>query len=146
MQDMAETMSSDLPAGMRLGFDLVRVSHVAQSLEQFGAAFESRLFTPHERAYAHSGTGVAIERLAARFAAKEAVIKALGLSNAGVSWRDIEVRKQDDGDCSVRLHGLAADIAASRGVSYVLLSLSHDGDYAGAVATVIFCNKNQQRS
>jgi holo-[acyl-carrier protein] synthase len=136
MQEMTETMSRDLPRSMRLGFDLVQVSQVAHSIEQFGAAFEGRLFTRDELAYAHAGAGVAAERLAARFAAKEAVIKALQLSNAGVGWRDIEVRKLDDGDCSVRLHGRAAAIARSRGVREILLSLSHDGDYAGAVATV----------
>lgn len=131
-------MAGDLPACMRLGFDLVQVSRVAESIEQFGAAFETRLFTPDELAYAHAGTGVATERLAARFAAKEAVIKALRLSNAGIDWREIEVRKLDDGDCGVQLHGRVAAIAGERGVSGILLSLSHDGDYAGAVATVTF--------
>ncbi|HMA08101.1 MAG TPA: 4'-phosphopantetheinyl transferase superfamily protein [Ramlibacter sp.] len=87
LQESVETMSGDLPAGMRLGFDLVQVSRVAESIEQFGAAFETRLFTHDELAYAHAGSGVANERLAARFAAKEAVIKALQLSNAGIDWR-----------------------------------------------------------
>ncbi|HMA07543.1 MAG TPA: holo-ACP synthase, partial [Ramlibacter sp.] len=119
-----------------LGFDLVQVSRVAESIEQFGAAFETRLFTRDELAYAHAGQGVATERLAARFAAKEAVIKALQLSNAGIDWREIEVRKLGDGDCRVQLHGRVAAIAGHRGVSRILLSLSHDGDYAGAVVTV----------
>ena len=92
-------MSRNLPPGMRLGFDLVQVSRIAESIEHFGAAFEQRLFTREELAYAHGGTGVAAERLAARFAAKEAVIKALQLSEAGMGWHDIEVRKRDDGDC-----------------------------------------------
>lgn len=143
MREVSETISRNLPEGMRLGFDLVQVSQVAHSIERFGPAFETRLFTPDELAYAHGGAGVAAERLAARFAAKEAVIKALGLSDAGVGWRDIEVRKLGDGACNVRLHGRAAAIAASCGVSDILLSLSHDGDYAGAVATVIFATTSK---
>jgi holo-[acyl-carrier protein] synthase len=146
MQAVAEGMSRSVPAGIRLGFDLVQVSQVAHSLQQFGMAFETRLFTEHELAYARSGAGLAAERLAARFAAKEAVIKALALSDEGVNWRDIEVHRLDDGDCSVRLHGRAAAIAANRGVDHILVSLSHDGDYAGAVATVLFNNENRNPS
>ena len=76
------------------------------------------------------------ERLAARFAAKEAVIKALRLSNEGVGWREIEVIKLADGDCDVLLHGRTAELARRMGVERVLLSLSHEGDYAGAFVSV----------
>jgi holo-[acyl-carrier protein] synthase len=130
------------PAGVRVGLDIVHISRIAQSLEQFGAAFERKLFTRDELAYAHAGTGVAPQRLAARFAAKEAVIKALQLSEAGVDWRDIEVRRAGDGDCAVCLHGRAREIAATRGVEGIALSLSHDGDYAGAVVTVSYSPAN----
>jgi holo-[acyl-carrier protein] synthase len=125
-------------AGVRVGLDIVHIHRIVQSLEQFGAAFERRLFTRDEIAYAHAGTGVAPQRLAARFAAKEAVIKALQLSEAGVDWRDIEVRRAADGDCSVCLHGRAREMAAARGVHGIALSLSHDGDYAGAVVMVSY--------
>lgn len=121
-----------------MGFDLAQVSAIAQSLERFGAAFATRLFTAHELAYANSGRGMCAQRLAARFAAKEAVIKALRLAEAGVGWRDIEVVKLDDGDCAVSLHGRAAELAAEMGARQILLSLSHDGDYAGAVVTALF--------
>lgn len=137
MQDLAAKTAGHRAACLRVGFDLVQVSGIARSLERFGARFEDRLFTPDEVAYARSGAGMTAERLAARFAAKEAVIKALRLGSAGVGWRDIEVRKLDDGDCSVRLHGRAAAIASERGVRDIVLSLSHDGDYAGAVVTIL---------
>jgi holo-[acyl-carrier protein] synthase len=121
-----------------MGFDLAQVSAVAESIHSFGTAFTQRLFTPHELSYARSGSGMCAERLAARFAAKEAVIKALRLGEAGVDWRDIEVVKQADGDCTVSLHGRAAELAAAMGATQLLLSLSHDGDYAGAVVTALF--------
>lgn len=140
MQEVAQAVPGELPVGVRLGLDIVQVSQVAQAIDRFGDAYEARLFTSGERAYAHSGAGMVPERLAARFAAKEAVIKALQLGNAGVNWRDIEVLKRDDGDCGIQLHGRAAAIADRLGVERVLLSLSHDGDYAGAVATAHFSN------
>lgn len=122
---------------LRVGFDLVQVSGIARSLRQFGRAFEARLFTESELEYARSGSGQLAERLAARFAAKEAAIKALRLANAGVSWLDIEVRKLPDGDCELALHGRVAVLARQLGVEQIALSLSHDGDYAGAVVTAL---------
>ncbi|MBG9390069.1 holo-ACP synthase [Caenimonas aquaedulcis] len=122
----------------RLGFDLCQVSQVTQSLACFGDRYEERLFTPAERAYALRGGSGRADRLAARFAAKEAVIKALRLPEAGVAFTDIEVVKLDDGDCRIALHGRVADIARAQGVDRVLLSMSHDGDYAGAFVSVIY--------
>jgi holo-[acyl-carrier protein] synthase len=121
----------------RLGFDLARVSGIAESIRVFGRRFTDRLFTSRELDYALSGTGLCAERLAARFAAKEAVIKALDLSEAGVGWRDIEVVKRADGSCTVVLHGQARRIAQALGAREILLSLSHDGDCAGAVVHVL---------
>jgi holo-[acyl-carrier protein] synthase len=129
----------------RVGFDLAQVSAIRDSLRVFGERFAQRLFTPHELDYANSGQGVQAQRLAARFAAKEAVIKALGLSEAGVDWRDIEVVKLGGGDCAISLHGRVAQLAAAKGVGALCVSLSHEGDYAGAVVTAAFedpCLKN----
>jgi holo-[acyl-carrier protein] synthase len=123
--------------GARLGFDLALVSAIAESIRRFGRRYTDRLFTSHELDYALSGTGQCAERLAARFAAKEAVIKALNLSEAGIAWRDIEVVKQRDGSCAVVLHGKARRIARRMGARELLLSLSHDGDCAGAVVHVL---------
>jgi holo-[acyl-carrier protein] synthase len=127
--------------GMGVGLDIVQISRIDDSLRQFGAAFEERLFTLEEREYAHSVIGLAAQRLAARFAAKEAVIKALRLSEAGIGWRDIEVQRLADGDCAIRLHGRARELADQRGVWQILLSLSHDGDYAGAVVSVLYSSR-----
>jgi len=121
------------PAGARLGFDLARISGIAESIRVFGRRFTDRLFTPQELDYALAASGLCAERLAARFAAKEAVIKALQLSEAGVAFRDIEVVKQADGSCTIALHGKARRIADGLGVQRILVSLSHDGDCAGAV-------------
>lgn len=122
---------------IRIGFDLVQVSQIEHSLCVFGDAFRHRLFTQGELAYARGGTALEAQRLAARFAAKEAVIKALDLSDSGVNWRDIEVHKLDGGDCYIELHGYTAALAKARGVVRSTVSLSHDGDYAGAFVVCI---------
>ena len=124
--------------GQRIGFDLVKISQIADSIDQFGDLFKNRLFTKSELDYACSGEGMCAERLAARFAAKEAIIKALKLGNAGIGWREIEVRKLSDGDCNVALHGQVAKLAQTMGVTKIMLSLSHDGEYAGAMVAVLF--------
>lgn len=123
--------------GVRLGFDLASIAGIAESIRNFGRRFTDRLFTSAELDYAVSGHGQCAERLAARFAAKEAVIKALGLSETGVNWRDIEVVKRADGAPGIALHGRAAHAAAALGVRNIVLSLSHDGDCAGAVVNIL---------
>ncbi len=112
---------------LRVGVDLVQVSRIAASVETFGERFVERVFTPAEAAYATTP-----ERLAARFAAKEAVKKALELD--GVGWRDIEVSRRANGACDVVLHGAARAAAEALGAT-LALSMSHDGDYA--TATVV---------
>lgn len=123
---------------LRVGFDLVQISRIVDSITCFGDGFTKRLFTADELAYAGQGQGLVPQRLAARFAAKEAAIKALRWSNAGIGWKDIEVRKLPDGDCELALHGRAAELAKGMGMTSMSLSLSHDGDYAGAVVAVGF--------
>ena len=120
-----------------VGIDVVQISRVADSLQRFGDRFTSRLFTGGEAAYARQSGPLAPERLAARFAAKEAAIKAFDLGNAGVDWRDIEVCKLEGGACRLVLHGKAAALVAQRGIGDIALSLSHDGDYATAVVTAL---------
>jgi holo-[acyl-carrier protein] synthase len=130
--------------GLRVGFDLVQVSQLQDSIRRFGDAFTHRLFTTEEIGYASQDAAVFAPRLAARFAAKEALIKALQLSEAGISWRDIEVVKLVDGDCRLELRGKAASLAREMGLCQLLLSLSHDGDYAGAVVTARFSENEIQ--
>ncbi len=127
----------NLSGRLRIGFDLVKIGGVTESLGQFGENFRHRLFTDGELEYADGGDGLCAERLAARFAAKEAVIKALDLANAGVNWRDIEVMKLDSGACELKFHGRVAELVGLLEIEQVALSLSHDGDYAGAFVTVL---------
>ncbi|HET6431954.1 holo-ACP synthase [Dyella sp.] len=112
----------------RVGIDLVRISAIAESLQQFGDRFLARVFTQDEVAYAMSAPPSSTARLAARFAAKEATRKALRLD--GVGWRDIEVVRHADGACDIQLHGAARAIG---GAHFLALSMSHEGDHATAV-------------
>lgn len=122
-------------ARLRVGVDLVRVSRVEESIAAFGERFVTRVFTAGEIAYADGAPGPAerAERLAARFAAKEATIKALSLTDVGTDWRAIEVVKDAHGAPSLVLHGSAAAAARAESVTELSLSLSHEGDQAIAV-------------
>ena len=118
---------------LRVGIDLVRVSRIAETLERFGERFLRRIFTEGEIAYATSTPGLIAERLAARFAAKEAALKALDLAGRGVGWRQIEVQRTPSGTCEILLHGAADASARAAGVAELAVSLSHEGDYATAI-------------
>ncbi len=120
----------------RVGIDLVRVSRIEESLARFGQRFLERLFHRDEIAYALAAPAACAQRLAARFAAKEAALKALNVAHRGVSWRDIEVRRHQDGDCALVLHGSARSAARESGLEVTSLSLTHEGDYAAAVVLV----------
>ncbi|MSP61018.1 MAG: holo-[acyl-carrier-protein] synthase [Myxococcales bacterium] len=122
---------------VRVGIDLVRVSRVAESLDRFGERFLRRLFTDGEIGYAMAIPAQAAERLAARFAAKEAAVKALDLSARGVGWREIEVRRAPSGRCDLVLHGGARAAADEAGTDGIALSMTHEGDYAAAVVVTI---------
>ncbi len=133
-QDMgAVFMGSEIKVGM----DVVRISRIQDSIRQFGERFIQRIFTEQEAAYACSSSALKAERFAARFAAKEAALKALEMADKGIAWRDMEVFRQQDGRCDLRLHARAAEHARKRGVSQMALSLSHDGDYAAAIVAVV---------
>ena len=118
---------------VKVGIDLVQVSRVAESIKSFGDAYLHRIFTDAEIAYATAAPALTAERLAARFAAKEAAIKALGLGEQGVNLRLIEVRRAPSGELDLVLHGVASDAALALGATDVAVSLSHEGDYATAV-------------
>jgi len=125
-------------AQIRVGMDLVQIERIQQSIDQFGDRFLHRVFTSDEVHYAQLAHGQVAERLAARFAAKEATLKALALANCGVAWREMEVCRAEDGQCTLKLHGKAQLLAREAGVEQTLLSLSHDGGYAGAFLVAIF--------
>ncbi len=116
-----------------LGIDLVDVRRIQASLDAFGDRFERRLFTVQEVMDAGLDPVVRVERLAARFAAKEAALKAFGLGAVGVNWRDLEVVRRADGAPTLQVHGKAAIHLRKIGATHWALSLSHDGDQAIAI-------------
>ncbi len=115
-----------------VGVDLCPVSRIARILERHPGRFEERVFTPAERSYC-SSRGWPAQHFAARFAAKEAALKALG-APAGIGWHDLEV-VSEGGAPRLVLHGAAAAAAAGLGVRRAHLSLSHAGD--AAIAFVV---------
>jgi holo-[acyl-carrier protein] synthase len=120
-----------------VGMDVVDIRRISESIDKFGFRFVQRLFSESEISYALDGEGQAAQRLAARFAAKEAAIKAFNLGEIGINWRDIEVQKLPHGACRLALHGKAASHVERLHVCEIALSLSHDGDYAAAVVTAL---------
>jgi holo-[acyl-carrier protein] synthase len=118
-----------------LGTDLVEVGRFRLALERRSTLAE-RLFTDGEREYGLAQHDPA-ESLAARFAAKEAVMKALGVGLGDFEFRDVEVRRADSGEPSLALTGKARAIADDRGVDSWMLSLSHTGTTAMAVVIAL---------
>jgi holo-[acyl-carrier protein] synthase len=117
-----------------IGVDVCPVDRIEEILDKHGDVFADRVFTPGERARA--GTGVVTgERLAARFAAKEATIKALGAPD-GVGWKEMEVVTAEDGAPSLHLEGKALARAREMGVVRSFLSLSHAGGVAVAMVVL----------
>jgi len=127
-----------------VGADLVQVSQVARSLDSLGEVYMRRICTPDEIAYCNANPVMAPARFAARFAAKEATLKALRLDDQGVDLRAIEVRQMPGGWTDLALHGRARQLAEEAGWSSVSVSISHEGDYASAVVAAIV-NKTAQR-
>ena len=120
------------PTSPRIGHDLVHVPRFREVYERHAARFRARVFTAGEwKAVGRRSDHVAA--LAARFAAKEAAMKALGTGwGRGVTWRDVEVVGGGRRAPSLRLHGAAA-LRAKREGLVLAVSMSHDGDYASAV-------------
>ena len=115
------------------GVDLVEVPRIAAVIERHESRFLDRTFTHAELAYADANPKRRTEHLAARFAAKEAVFKALGTGWArGIAWTDCEVTRSGEGRPGVALTGKAAKIAEALGVVGWLLSLSHTESVAMA--------------
>ncbi|MGE5736062.1 MAG: holo-[acyl-carrier-protein] synthase [Acidobacteriota bacterium] len=114
------------------GIDIAEVPRVAEAIERYGRRFLQRIFTEGEIRYCESKAN-RVERYAARFAAKEAGMKALGTGwNHGVRWRDIEVRRQPGGRPTLEFHGKAGEFASNMGVTNIALSLTHTAEEAMA--------------
>ncbi|MDD5718569.1 MAG: holo-ACP synthase [Candidatus Krumholzibacteria bacterium] len=120
-----------------LGTDIVCVERIAALVERHGARFLDRVFRPQEQRVLQRVGRAASAGLAARWAAKEAFIKALGPHAAAVSYRDVEVVRGEAGQPLMRLHGTAAAALAALGGSQALVSLSHERDHATATVILI---------
>ena len=119
-----------------LGSDLAEVARIRASRERFGERFLKRIYTETEIAYSLAKANID-ERLAARFAAKEAGMKALGTGlSAGVTWRDFAVDREPSGKPTLIFSGAAAHIAAQFGVRKVHLTLAHTVELAMAFVVI----------
>jgi len=114
------------------GIDIAEVPRIRQSIERFGDRFLQRVFTDGEIRYCDSKAN-RFERYAARFAAKEAAMKALGTGwNHGVRWRDCEVVRMPCGRPTIVFHGKAGEFAAKLGTKNTALSITHTAENAFA--------------
>jgi holo-[acyl-carrier protein] synthase len=114
------------------GIDIAEVPRIREAIERHGERFLKRVFTEGEIQYCESKAN-RVERYAARFAAKEAGMKAIGTGwNHGVRWRDIEVARKPGGRPTLLLHGKAAEFAAKLGATNIALSLTHTAEQAMA--------------
>ncbi len=119
-----------------MGLDISEIDRIQSAIARHGAAFLERVYTPHEVNYCENHKNKA-ERYAARFAAKEAGMKALGTGwRFGVRWRDIEVANAPSGKPTLNLTGVAREFADRLGVKNISLSITHSGNLA--LAQVIF--------
>jgi holo-[acyl-carrier protein] synthase len=110
------------------GIDIAEVPRVRAAIQRYGARFVERIYTPAEIAYVERKAN-RYERYAARFAAKEAGMKAIGTGwRRGVRWQDFEVANLSGGKPTLRLHGVAAQVAAALGVRSISLSLTHTSE------------------
>jgi len=116
-----------------IGVDLCSIEHISGVIERNGERFLDRCFTPREQAECGDGVAMA-KRYAARFAAKEALMKAVGLGwTGGMRFIDISVEHNEKGKPSLVLEGFAADYAARLGATSAHVTLSHERDMAIAV-------------
>jgi len=107
------------------GIDIAEVSRIAASIQRFGRRFLERVFTPEEIRYCESKANKA-ERYAARFAAKEAALKAIGTGwNRGVRWQDVEVTRVPTGRPTLAFHGKGAEFFRELGAVHAHLSITH---------------------
>tara|TARA_Y100000588_G_C13889231_1_gene767933 strand:+ start:132 stop:521 length:390 start_codon:yes stop_codon:yes gene_type:complete len=113
-----------------IGIDIIEISRIKKAVEK-SDRFVKRLFTENEIEYFKS-KNMKVESIAGNFAAKEAVVKALGTGLRGFKWTDIEVLRDELGKPVVYLHNGAKELATDRGINEVMLSISHCKEYAVA--------------
>ena len=128
--DATAASAGPAPDITELGIDIVRVGRIRDALARFGPRFSARVLTEAERRYVRDRP----QTLAGRWAAKEAASKVLGLGVRGIGWREIEIERLPTGQPAVRLHGRAARRAEQLGMARIAVSISHEDDYAVAIA------------
>jgi len=127
---MAAVLAYPTMAIVGTGVDICEVERVRAAIDRFGQRFLKRVFTQAEREYCESKRN-RVERYAARFAAKEAAMKAIGTGlRRGVSWQDFEVSREPGGRPTLIIRGKAADFAAELGMKRSALSITHTADQA----------------
>ncbi|MBI3287726.1 MAG: holo-ACP synthase [Chloroflexi bacterium] len=119
---------------LAVGVDIVEIRRIQEVVNRWGGRFLGRVYTAAELAYCRGRP----PELAARFAAKEAVLKALGTGLQGPAWCEIEILPDPQGRPQVYLHGRAREIAQTGGLTRLALSLSHSWD--NAIALVVALN------
>ena len=113
-----------------IGIDIIEVARIREVLART-PRFSERVFTSAERAYCDGRGAVAAQHYAARFAAKEAALKALQTGwRGGISWQDVEIASQESGAPYLVLHGLVKDLFNSSGATAAHLSMSHTSEHA----------------
>jgi holo-[acyl-carrier protein] synthase len=119
------------------GIDIVVCARIERIWRDHGQSFLDRIYTPTEQDYCVN-CKTPVVRLAGRFAAKEAVLKALGTGwRGGIEFRDIETLPDPLGKPLVTLHRKTADLARTLGINHILVSISHAGEYAVATAIAV---------
>jgi holo-[acyl-carrier protein] synthase len=117
------------------GVDAAEISRIADALERWGNRFVDRVYTNPEQAYC----GTNVNRLAGRFAAKEAISKVLGTGIGQIRWHELEILPDSMGKPMVTLSGQAAELSRALGLSEMSVSITHAGDLALAFAVAIRC-------
>ena len=120
-----------------IGTDIIECLRIARMIEKHGELFLTRVYTQREIEYC-SGRKAANQHYAGRWAAKEAVLKALGTGWAqGIQWTDVEVVIQPGGKPRIALSGRACDLSQQQGIDEMMISISHCRHYATAYATAV---------
>ena len=117
------------------GIDLVKIERIEKIVNKWGDNFTSRVFTLLEREYCEKKKSNKYQSYAGRFAAKEALLKSLGLGMRGVNWKEIEIENDELGQPIIDMSGKLKKIASEKGVSKYFITISHTKDYA--IAQVI---------
>jgi holo-[acyl-carrier protein] synthase len=131
LEQPVRSVGAEVPAGTtELGIDIIKVDRIRAALERFGERFSRRVLTSAEQRYVRGRP----ETFAGRWAAKEAASKVLGLGVRGIGWRDIEIERLPTGAPAIRLHGRAAARADQLGMTRIAVSITHEADYAVAIA------------